>query len=57
MDEQNATNVKVGGSNPLGGTNIKKLKIFLDLKNNSYICNIKILIKMKQIKRKHIKQT
>ena len=26
MDEQNATNVKVGGSNPLGGTNIKKLK-------------------------------
>lgn len=57
MDEQNATNVKVGGSNPLGGTNIKKLKIFLDLKNNSYIYNIKILIKMKQIKRKHIKQT
>ena len=26
MDEQNATNVKVGGSNPLGGTNIKKVK-------------------------------
>lgn len=43
MDEQNATNVKVGGSNPLGGTNTKKVKkYFLDLRNNSYIYNTKI---------------